>query len=510
MVYRFDRFELDTDNFTLSDGAGSRHLEPKVFDLIRYLLAHAGQVISRDTLVSDVWKGRCISDSTLSGAIKAARKALDDDGVKQRLIRTVRGRGFQFVAEVEMVGDVASSETASQSSIPDVADDSLPGLLILPLDTFGDAAALESFANGLVENMTTVLTRIPLLRIAGRTLASAYAKQYAYDPAVTPRAEFDWLLEGSVQKIAGSLRVNLQLIDAREGFHVWARQFDHPDTPEAFDALLDDVLARLEPQLLRVIYDRVRRSDGKPGSRQLLLQAMGLLSLKGWHKGTFEESASLLRQAIGQEPELALARAYLALVLGLGHRFGLVEKSETVARQAEQEAQAALDIDNMDSTVVGMAACALADIGQPERAIPMLQSAIELNRNNAQAWAALGSAQVLCRRYEEAIRNLRKGIDISPADSRRAVWCAVLAIAYLCTGQVAQAVETAGEACSYDHANHIPRVVLAGAWLASGEAEQAKSALAASHRVKPDLSKPEITGLLGYRLGSRLIKIAEG
>ena len=480
-----------------------------MFDLILYLLVHAGQVISRDTIVSDVWKGRYISDSTLSGAIKAARKALDDDGTKQHLIRTVRGRGFQFVAAVEKVGGVSSSEIGCQTSITDVADDGLPGFLILPLDTFGDAAALKPVADGLVENMTTVLTRIPLLRMAGRKLASAYGKQYASDPAATPRADIDWFLEGSVQKISGNLRVNLQLIDAREGFHVWARQFDHPDTPEAFDALLDDVLAKLEPQLLRVIYNRVRRNDGKPGSKQLLLQAMGLLSLKGWHKDTFEESAGLLRQAIRQEPELALARAYLALILGLGHRVGLVEQSEAVARQAEQEAQAALDIDNMDSTVVGMAACALADIGQAERAIPMLQSAIELNRNNAHAWAALGSAQVLCRRYEEAIQNLRKGIDISPADSRRAVWCAVLAIAYLCTGQTAQAVEVAGEACSYDHENYIPRVALAGTWLASGDAEQAKSALAAGYRIKPDLSTSEITGLLGYRLGNRLIKIAE-
>lgn len=126
------------------------------------------------------------------------------------------------------------------------------------------------------------------------------------------------------------------------------------------------------------------------------------------------------------------------------------------------------------------------------------------------SWAALGSAQVLCRRYDKAIQNLRKGIDISPADSRRAVWCAVLAIAYLCTGQAAQAVEVAGQGCSYDQENYIPRVVLAGACLASGETEQAKSAIAASYRVKPDLAKSEIVDLLGYRLGNRLIRLTEG
>ena len=101
MLHRFGEFVLDPESYTLSGPKGPVPIEPLVFDLIRYFVTHPQVVLSRDTLIEEVWRGRIVSDATISSAVKAARRALGDDGQAQALIRTIRGRGFQFIAKVE-------------------------------------------------------------------------------------------------------------------------------------------------------------------------------------------------------------------------------------------------------------------------------------------------------------------------------------------------------------------------------------------------------------------------
>ncbi len=89
-----------------------------------------------------------------------------------------------------------------------------------------------------------------------------------------------------------------------------------------------------------------------------------------------------------------------------------------------------------DSIVLGIAACALADVGHPDRAIPLLQRAIELNPNNAQAWVALGAAKLLTTDLEGAVKALERGIEISAMSAQIAIWWSFLAIAELMRGNV--------------------------------------------------------------------------
>ena len=96
MRYRFDGFELDTQRFVLRTGDREIHVEPLVFDLLRFLVEHAGEVVTREAIIEQVWEGRIVSDATVSSCIKSVRKALGDDGAQQRHLRTIRARGFQF------------------------------------------------------------------------------------------------------------------------------------------------------------------------------------------------------------------------------------------------------------------------------------------------------------------------------------------------------------------------------------------------------------------------------
>jgi DNA-binding winged helix-turn-helix (wHTH) protein len=102
MIYQFGDCELDTDRFEMRRSNVAQPLEPQVFDLLRFLVEHPDRMISRDEIFEAVWKGRIVSDAALSSRVKAARQAIGDDGDAQRMIRTVRGRGFRFVAPVAL------------------------------------------------------------------------------------------------------------------------------------------------------------------------------------------------------------------------------------------------------------------------------------------------------------------------------------------------------------------------------------------------------------------------
>src|SRR5262249_14709237 len=101
MRYRFDQFDVDTDRYELRGGGRVQPVEPLVFDLIVFFARNPNRLISRDDMVEAVWRGRAVSDATISSAVKSARRALGDSGDSQSLIRTVRGRGFAFQARVE-------------------------------------------------------------------------------------------------------------------------------------------------------------------------------------------------------------------------------------------------------------------------------------------------------------------------------------------------------------------------------------------------------------------------
>ena len=100
MIYQLGNIEIDEDNFKLFDNGQLIAVEPQVFDLIIYLIKHRDRLISRQELFEQLWTGREVSDTSLSNHIKSARKVLGDDGNLQHVISTIRGRGYQFVAQI--------------------------------------------------------------------------------------------------------------------------------------------------------------------------------------------------------------------------------------------------------------------------------------------------------------------------------------------------------------------------------------------------------------------------
>jgi DNA-binding winged helix-turn-helix (wHTH) protein len=136
MVYQFNQFTLDTNQYQLSLSDKSISIEPLVFDLLVYLIQHRNRVVTREELLENLWKGKVVTDAALGARLKDARKAIQDSGSKQAVIKTVHGRGYQFIANVIE----AQNENSPATSEPWLSGEALPlpdepSIAVLPFAT---------------------------------------------------------------------------------------------------------------------------------------------------------------------------------------------------------------------------------------------------------------------------------------------------------------------------------------------------------------------------------------
>lgn len=114
MIYRFANYSLDTESYRLDVAGKPVPIEPLVFDLLVYLIEHRNRVVNRDELLENLWKGKVVTDAALGARLKDARKAVGDSGARQSMIKTVHGRGYQFIAAVDGEADASVAETGER------------------------------------------------------------------------------------------------------------------------------------------------------------------------------------------------------------------------------------------------------------------------------------------------------------------------------------------------------------------------------------------------------------
>ena len=499
-IFRFDNFILDTNAFELRLGPVIIPVEPLVFDLITFLLGQPGVVLSRDLLVDAVWDGRIVSESTISTAIKSARKALGDSGREQKYIRTIRGRGIQFVVPVE------TDLTEAAESRPPLLDNEIQlKIYVRPFETMGESS-LDHLSHLLQVRTASILTRIPLLRVM-----ASFPQADKLEDLRELRSQFNitHVLEVRLQRLESRLTANATIIETRNLVQIWAQQVEDTTGVGEQERLLHKLISRIEPRLMQAMVAEFQLADGGDSSRANLLRAITLLSLKGWHQTTFIEATRMIESAIKQEPDLALSYAYLALLKALGHRVGLLRNDDTIVPTAIVAAEKALELQNQDSTILGLVGCALADVGQVNRALPILKKAIDLDSQNGHAKTALGAALMLKGDYKNAVRYLTDGINCSPADSRLSVWGAVLALGYLALGESENALVAAENACKEDDRLYLPRLSLAAVHLMRKDQNSAVAAVKECVRTKSDLNREEVTRFIGEKLGASVWAIAK-
>ena len=262
MIYQFRDCVLDTERLEFRRGGIAQSLEPQVFRLLAHLIENRHRVVTRNELYDTIWNGRVVAESALYSRIKSVRAAIGDD--EPNPIRTVSRTGYQFVAEVAEGATAANEVSAPQAApAPEGAPrpdrppkrrwvavaavaavaallvaitmvwqwngqesaSVVPTIAVLPFLDMSPGKDQEYFVDGLTEEMTDHLSRIPGLRVVARTSTFAYKGRHEDLRTVAQSLGAQNLLEGSVRRDGEQLRITAQLIDSN-GKHIWSQTFD--------------------------------------------------------------------------------------------------------------------------------------------------------------------------------------------------------------------------------------------------------------------------------------------
>ena len=200
MQFTFGDFVLDAQRRELSRGAQVVAVGPQVFDLLLHLVRHRDRVVGKDELLEAVWRGRIVSESTISSHINAARKAIGDSGDDQSLLRTVARKGFRFVGEVKEREHVPDEPREPTAALPAPELPQRPSIAVLPFHNLSGDPEQEYFADGVVEDIIAALSRMRWLFVIARNSSFAYKGRVVDMKDVGRALGVRYVLEGSVRK----------------------------------------------------------------------------------------------------------------------------------------------------------------------------------------------------------------------------------------------------------------------------------------------------------------------
>jgi TolB-like protein len=413
--FLFGDHVLDTARRELSRGGEQIELEPQVFDLLVYLLRNRERVVSKDDLLASVWGGRIVSDATLDSRVAAARRAVGDSGAAQTLICTFARKGVRFVGEVREEAKPAAlaPEMAAEPGRPALALSDKPSIAVLPFANLSGDREQEYFADGMVEEIITALSRIRWLFVLARNSSCTYKGQAIDVKQVGRELGVRYVLEGSVRKARNRVRIAGQLIEAETGAHLWADRFDGSleDVFDLQDKVASSVAGVIEPALQAAETARsASRRTGDLSAYDLYLRAYALYSTR-----QVRQALALLEEAIARDPHygpaLGLAAQccqHLATNFNASDRDAIRPKGIDFGRRA-------VEVAGDDPGVLADAAMALAVLGEDlDAMIALVDRALAFNPSYARGWHISGFLRLWAGQTDLAIEHGELALRLSP------------------------------------------------------------------------------------------------
>ena len=309
------------------------------------------------------------------------RRAIGDTGKKQSCIRTFARKGFRFVAPVEATdtaGQMAGVEAGPALALPQK-----PSIAVLPFSNMsGDAAVVDSFADGVTEEIITALSRVRWFFVIARGSAFAYKSRDIDPNDIARELGVRYILMGSVRRAGDRIQVTAKLIDGSNGSSVWARSYDRAlsDIFSVQDDITQTIVGGIEPELGRAERERAR-----------VKHRDSIDCVDASHGGVIH----LYRYT---QDDLAEARRQFAAAIAIDAEFGPAYSATAEAYYYE--------------VVYGFAKSVTHN---RERAIEFAQKAVPLDRDDAGAHCTLGRTRYLRREYAAAISELELALDLNPS-----------------------------------------------------------------------------------------------
>ena len=496
----------------------SVHLEPKAAELLSYLASRSGQVVSRAELLDAVWPGVTVGDEVITNAVAKLRRALGDDPKSPKLIETIPKRGYQIVASacepqtatawrplsawwrtaaaavllvILATGIIWLRPWGSNPDVATLIDPALPlpakpSIAVLPFTNLSDDGQQEYFVDGMTEDLITDLSRISGLFVIARNSSFAYKGKAVDVKMVGRELGVRFIIEGSARKVGGKLRINIQLIDAVSGGHVWAERYDG-NVEEVFsfqDNITAKIIAALsvEPDGLEKNLAAFQETD-MPGAYEAFLK--GWIAYRRETPADFATAIDHFKSAVAQDP--AYGRAYAALAAiywdtyrKLWHRrLGISPKTLTW-----QWAKEYLEKSMVAPTPLAhkIASAMLVANRRFDDAIAEAERAIAIDPNNPMGHLALAEVLIFSGSPAKAERLVRKAMRLDPQDP--VPYLSILGKAQLGMGAVEDAVGTLEQATQRSPDNRLAWMALISACGSLGQTDRAKVAITALDKLQ--------------------------
>ncbi|TWT02608.1 winged helix-turn-helix domain-containing protein [Reyranella sp. CPCC 100927] len=425
MQYAFEDYVLDPERRELTRGAATVAVGPKVFDLLLYLVQHRDRVVSKDDLLQAVWDGRIVSESTLTSHINAVRRALGDSGEAQRLIRTVARKGFRFVGDIRNLpvqdgGSTIAAEAvgSTELSAPVLALPDKPSIAVLAFQNLSGDPEQEYFADGVVEDIVTALSRNRWLFVIARNSSFTYKGRAVDLKQVGRELGVRYVLEGSVRKAASRVRITGQLVNATTGTNLWTDRFESAldDIFDLQDQLAESVVGAIAPQLERA---EIARAMRKP-TESLGAYDYYLRGIASFHQATSEgisAALALFYRAIERDPAFASAHGMAAWCIYWRKMNGWIGDRVRDYAEGARLANRAIELGANDAVALTRGGHALAHFGGDlDNGIAAVDRALALNPNLTIAWYLSGFQRISRGEPDDAIERFAHAMRLSPLD----------------------------------------------------------------------------------------------
>ena len=431
--------------------------------------------MSKEALIAAAWPGQAIEDSNLTVQIAAIRRIFGDVAGGAGWIETLPRRGYRYVgpAVANCPGRDADPPGSAPLALPDK-----PSVAVLPFSNLGGDTEQDYFTDGMVDDIITGLSRINWLFVIARNSTLTYKGRAVDIKQVGRELGVRYVLEGSVRRLVGSLRVTGQLIDASTGAHVWAERYDRrsDDIFALQDDIAQSVVGAIAPSVRRAEIDRVKRK--RPDSLDaydLVLRAQP--DVDSGMPAQVTRALVLLERALALEPDYALAHGNAAMC---HHCLFLRSGLQEVNRAASvRHARSAIIHGQDDALALTLAGFSIGMDGHDRAAaFTALEAALAISPSSALTYILGGVILGWGGEAERAIEWSERGMRLSPFDPWAFAAFDAQAMSHFLCGRYDEACRAAYRSVQANPAHSITYVQLAAALARLGRLDEAKAAAA--------------------------------